>query len=127
MKTYRSATLLLIAVLAACAGNPAPPAPAPFEPTGAYDFSTNVDGTLVSGTLTVIDGTSGLRGTVTTDVTEPLSLSSVRVEERTVTGTGSTPDGTFSITMTVAEDGTFTGGWSLGAMSGSVTGRKRSG
>ncbi|MEX0891397.1 MAG: hypothetical protein WEB88_04445 [Gemmatimonadota bacterium] len=126
MKTLLPAVLLL-AGLAACAGNPAPPAPAPFDPLGAYDFSTNVDGTLVSGTLTVTDGTSGLRGTVTTDVTEPLRLSSVRVDERTVTGSGSTPDGPFSITMTVAEDGTITGGWSLGAMSGSVTGRKRSG
>ena len=120
-------TLVLAAALAACASNPGPPQPAPFDPTGAYDFSTNVEGTVVSGTLTVSEGPDGLRGVVTTDVTEPLPLSSVTVEGRTITGMGSTPEGAFTITLTVAEDDSLTGGWSLGPMSGSASGRKRAG
>lgn len=125
MKTWPLAVLVSAGVLFACAANPGPPSPAPFDATGTYDFSTYVEGYTVNGTLTVTEGPNGLRGTVSTDMTEPLALNTVTVDGRTVTGSGSTPEGTFSITMTVEEDGVLTGGWTLGTLGGTVQGRKR--
>ncbi|HSJ13775.1 MAG TPA: hypothetical protein VK939_05135 [Longimicrobiales bacterium] len=123
---------MVVAVLAACAGTPDPGAESPpagvvaLDPTGTFDFSTVVDGSPVTGTITITRVATGLGGTITSTVTDTLTIRTVSVEGSRVLVTADTPDGPLSLNMDFAGD-EFTGTWALGELSGTHSGRRRTG
>lgn len=117
---------LLVLGLAACASasNSAPAGPAPLNPVGYYEFSTDVEGQLVTGAIEIrrVDG-GGYGGVVTTSATEPLPLQSVVVDGQKLTIAGDTPDGMVSMTITFTGE-VFTGSWTYAGMSGTMSGKR---
>lgn len=118
-------TLALALLTGACASAQAPPeGPAPLDPIGVYDFTTNVEGTTVSGTITISQGTSGYGGSIATNATETIPVRSVAVERQKLTVLADSPDGPVTFVMTLNGD-EFTGTWSYAGMSGAHTGKRR--
>ena len=113
---------------AAPAPTPAPaPAPTPATPAsaaGIYDFSTTVQGTTVTGvvTVTMSDGRAG--GTVATSATPEVPIKAVTVEGQKVTITADSPDGEVVLEFNMSGQD-FSGTWWYGGQSGALTGRKR--
>jgi hypothetical protein len=134
------ATALLLVSLAACATAPAadpapapppspppaPAAPAALNPVGKFDFATTVNGQAVTGTMEITGTPGAYAGRITSSATEPLTISGVTVEGQSMTVTGETGNGTITIRMSFAADGTFTGAWSLGGDGAPLTGRRTS-
>jgi hypothetical protein len=109
--------------LAACASAPA--APRAVDPVGAFDFTTSMEGTEVTGTIEIqrADG-GGYTGTLSTNVTEPIPLSSVTVDGQKLTVIADAPDGPVTMVLTfVGND--FTGNWTYTTLAGTATGRRR--
>jgi hypothetical protein len=118
-------TIALCVLTGACASTPAtPPAPAPLDPVGVYDFTTDVDGTAVTGTITITNGASGYGGSIGTNVTESMPVRSVAVEGQRVTVRADAPDGPVTFTMDFDGDD-FIGTWTYADMSGTHSGRRR--
>lgn len=115
-------------VMAACApaAEPVPPAPPPFDPVGTYDFSTQVEGTPIAGSMVVHrDAQGALVARITTPITGEFAAS-VTVEGRRLALRGNAGDGVIAMTMTVADDDTVTGTWSVDTgESGTFTGKRR--
>lgn len=123
MKLARTLALCLVA--AACASAQVEPeAPAPLDPVGLYDFTTAIEGDAVSGTITITRTSQGYGGTITTNISDPIPVRSVVVDDRRITVTGDTPDGPVTLTMNVDGDD-FAGTWSFGGMSGTHSGKRR--
>jgi hypothetical protein len=122
MRTF--AGLAMIMLVAACATGQA--RSTAVDPVGAFDFTTTVDGSPVTGTITITRSGAEYGGSVSTNVTESMPITAVTVEGQTVQVTGSTPDGPATLSMTFTGD-TFTGTWSYAGMEGSLTGRRRAG
>ncbi|HWK90128.1 MAG TPA: hypothetical protein VNP72_09030 [Longimicrobium sp.] len=121
MKRLFAALLLLAA--AACATTP--PGPPPFTPVGSYEFTALFNGQNVPGTLTIAGTPGAYTGTMASSMSPASPLSSVTVTGRQVVTVSSTPQGNVEFRMTVADDDTVTGTWSLGSMaSGTLTGRR---
>jgi type 1 fimbria pilin len=118
-------TLVLCLITGACASaQVTPEAPAALDPVGVYDFTTTVDGTVVSGTVTITQGTSGYGGSLATDATETIPVRSVAVEGQKLTVLADSPDGPVTFVMTLNGD-EFAGTWSYAGMSGAHTGKRR--
>ena len=106
----RSLTAIATAAVlfGACGGGaPAdPPAPPPFDPTGAYDFALGMDGQEIYGLLT-IEGSAdeGYTGSVDSEM-GGAPISNVRVEGETVTF--AIPDAQATAEITI-EGSEFTG------------------
>jgi len=123
MMNRRSAVAALFTlVLAACASRPS--GPPPLNPVGTFDFTTTVEGTAVTGTITIVRNGDAYSGSVGTNVTETIGIRSVVVEGQTMTVVGDTPDGPVTMTVTFTGD-TFTGAWTLAGMGGEMTGKRR--
>lgn len=126
MKSWLLAAALT--TLAACASAPSNPetaaASTAVEPAGTYDFNTTVDGTAVTGVVTITRGTGGYTGTITTNVTDPITIDQVTAEGNRITVIALTPDGALTFTMDFSGDD-FSGAWALGEMSGTHTGKRR--
>lgn len=126
MKSWLLAAALT--TLAACASAPSNPetaaASTAVEPAGTYDFNTTVDGTAVTGVVTITRGTGGYTGTITTNVTDPITIDQVTAEGNRITVIALTPDGALTFTMDFSGDD-FSGTWTLGEMSGTHTGKRR--
>ena len=137
------ATALLLISAAACAATPEPepapappvtvaavPAPAPatsaVNPVGKFEFATTLNGQALTGTMEITGTPGAYTGRITSSATEPLTIGGVTVEGQTMTVTAETGNGTLTIRMTVAADGTFTGAWSLGGDGAPLTGRRTS-
>lgn len=121
----RTLTFALCLLTGACASaKVTPDAPAALDPVGVYDFTTTVDGTVVSGTITITQGTSGYGGSLETNATETIPVRSVTVEGRKLTVLANSPDGPVTFIMTLDGD-EFAGTWSYAGMSGSHTGKRR--
>lgn len=120
----RIAVLAVLVLAAACASGQG--RSSQVDPVGAFDFTTTVEGTPVTGTITITRNGSEYGGSVSTNVTESMPISTVMVEGQSVQVTGSTPDGPVTISMTFTGE-TFTGNWSYAGMTGSLTGRRRAG
>lgn len=135
--------LILAAVLslaaAACSTAPAPestPAPtsttvttttstsAAMNPVGRYEFSTTVQGQIVTGAVEIAGTTGAYTGQITTSITPPLPISGVTVTGQQMVVTGDTPDGTLTFRMNFTDATAFTGGWELAGDSGALTGRR---
>jgi hypothetical protein len=106
---------------------PAAPAQQAFDPVGVYDFRTDVDGMAILGTLALRRDEQGqLQGTLSTDVTGGLALTSVTVEGRRALLRAPTPEGELYMQIDFAADDRITGGWELSTgPSGTVTGQRR--
>ena len=121
----RTLTFALCLLTGACASAQVEPeAPAALDPVGMYDFTTTVEGTVVAGTITITQGTSGYGGSIATDVTEPIPVRSVAVEGQKLTVLADSPDGPVTFVMTLNGD-EFAGTWSYAGMSGAHTGKRR--
>lgn len=126
----------IVMLTSACAGAPepeapapparevTPPAPAAVDPVGVFDFTTTVEGMAVAGTITVTKTAAGYGGSIATNVTETIPVRSVVVEGQKATVVADTPDGPINFTMEFKGD-EFTGTWTLGAMSGVHSGKRR--
>lgn len=112
--------------LVACAGPPPePPAPPPLDPTGSYAFTAEVEGMVMTGTLTIEGAEGAYTGTLTSDDgTPPISISSVVVVDQSMTIEASGPMGPLSIEVVVSADGVADGSWSMGGMSGGFSATK---
>lgn len=120
----RIAVLAIVVMTTACASGQG--RSSEVDPVGAFDFTTTVEGTPVTGTITITRNGSEYGGSVSTNVTESMPISTVTVEGQSMQVTGSTPDGPVTISMTFTGE-TFTGSWSYAGMTGSLTGRRRAG
>jgi hypothetical protein len=124
-------TLLMAAMVAvsACAAPMAQPEPAPppaFDPVGVYDFTTQVEGSAVTGTLDLRRNAQGvLSAQISTQVTGTMTATAT-LDGRKVEMRASTEQGDLAMQFTVAEDNTIAGSWSLASgMSGTLTGARR--
>lgn len=119
-----SAVLVIMFVVGACAsGGPGVPAPLQ-NPAGMYDFTTDVKGQPVSGTVEITGTAGNYTGWVRTDITEPLPVTSVIVAEGTMTVVAQAPDA--PVTMIFTFQGTdFTAEWEYGGQTGVAKGSKR--
>jgi len=141
MKAF--AIALLLTSSAACAtapaGEPAPaaqpaaaaaPAPAPMSaalnPVGKYEFTTSLQGQTLTGTMEIAGTPGAYTGRITSSATEPIPITTVTVEGQNMTVAGETPNGTLTIRMNMAADGTFTGGWTLAGDGATLTGKRTS-
>lgn len=122
---------VIFALAAGCASTPQAPASTSAEaaastaldPAGSYVLSTTVQGMAVDGQMR-IDGSPGAwSGSIYTDVTGELPLSSIQVQGQELHVTAYTADGTLTARLIFSGD-EFTGDWSLGAEAGSLRGRK---
>ena len=116
------------ATLAACASTPATTdqasARVTVDPVGVFDFNTTVDGTPVNGVVTITRANGIFGGSITTNVTDPITVNTVTVEGQRVSVVANTPDGPLTFLMDFTGND-FTGTWGLGTMSGTHTGKRR--
>lgn len=116
-------------VLAACASasSSAPAAPAvppPVDPVGYFEFATDVEGQLVTGSIEIRQAQNGgYAGVLSTTATEPVPVASVSVDGQQLTVVSSTPDGPATLVLTFTGD-TFTGSWTYAGMSGTMAGKR---
>lgn len=127
MKRVPGLAVSLLA-LAACASstNSAPAAPAvppPVDPVGYFEFATDLEGQMVTGSIEIRQGQGGYTGVLSTSATEPIPVSSVTVAGQQVTVVSQTPDGPATLVLTFAGD-TFTGSWTYAGMSGTMAGKR---
>ena len=112
MKTTWPFLFLMALTACASAGDPAesatPATPAELDPVGSYTFSTTVQGMAVDGQLRITGSRGAWGGSLYSDVTGELPLSSVTVDGQQVRLTADTPDGTAYIRMQFSGE-TFTG------------------
>lgn len=112
---------------------PAAPAPTPsvtpaaaVDPVGVYDFSAMNEGQEVTGTITITGSAGSYGGTVTASGMSDATIRSVTVRGSTITVTADTSDGEAVLEFTLTGQD-LSGRWSLGGMSGTLTGQKRNG
>jgi hypothetical protein len=136
MKAF--ATVLLLLSSAACAAAPAAePAPAPqpigvpapqasaaVNPVGKYEFTTSLQGQMLTGTMEITGTPGAYAGRITSSATEPIAITAVTVEGQNMTVVGETPNGPLTIKMTFAEGGAFTGNWTLSGDGATLTGKR---
>jgi hypothetical protein len=131
---HRTMIPCLAALALACAApvqeapvREAPAQQATFDPAGIYDFTTDVQGTQVGGTLTLsrtADG--GYTGLIWSDMTGDLPVQDVILEGRRARILAPTPEGDLLMIVEFLED-RMAGNWELSTgLAGAVSGRKRS-
>ncbi len=119
---------LAVALLAGCA-TLGSPGPAPFQPAGTYDFTADVMGDLVTGTIR-IEGAPGDYRAVLTSTMAPgeARARSVRVEDQTITIhlDMDSPMGFVPVQLEyTVDDDRFTGTWSAMGDWGTFRGQRR--
>lgn len=123
----------ILAVVTGCASVPAADtAPATgadaaasfgLDPVGTYVLSATVQGMAVEGQMGIIGEPGDWSGSLYTDITGELPLSSIRVQGQELRVTASTPDGPLNARLVFIGD-MFTGDWSLGGEGGALRGRR---
>ena len=125
MTWMRTAVGVLSVVLMAGCATLQPEGPKELDPTGRYTLTTFIQGSMVSGGMRIRGEPGDYTGSLYTDFTGELELNSISVEGNQLLGTVSTPDGPADLRLTFDEDGeSFTGSWTLGPESGSVSGSR---
>ncbi len=109
-----------------CAGGVAtPPAPKPLDPVGTYTFVSAFQGQPIDGVIVIEARQQGFGGMITPHVgPPPVPITSVTVAARSITIQGDAGGELLVLILEVAEDGTYTGTWSLGMDGGTMTGKK---
>lgn len=121
-----------LAAAAGCASSPAESRPEPtrpepvrLNPVGTFDYATTFEDTEVNGEIIINRAGEDADGVIETGgMTEPIPVNRVVVEGQTMRVFADTPDGTLVFRLDFDGDA-FTGGWTLGDGSGTITGRRR--
>jgi hypothetical protein len=136
MKAIASTLLLIAAAACATAPSAAPApaaapaapavaaAPAAVNPVGNYEFTTSLQGQILTGRIEVSGTPGAYAGRVTSSATEPIPITKVAVDGQNLTIEGETPNGTLTIKLTMAADGAFTGNWTLAGDGATLTGKR---
>lgn len=122
MWTRMTLGLAAAVALTACA-SAGTDGPADIDPVGSYTLTTEIQGTTVNGRLRIRGEPGAYTGSIYTDITGQLRITSLSVEGAQVLMTASTPDGPADIRLTFREDA-FTGTWALGPDGGAIRGRR---
>ncbi len=101
----------------------APAKPAPVNPVGQFEFSTELNGSPMKGLMKIAGTAGNYSGSMTSDITPELPISTVTADGQTVKIGMDTPNGAATITLLFTGD-TFTGNWELGGASGPLTGKR---
>lgn len=119
--------LLFIAALATAAactsGGPGVPAPLR-SPAGIYDFTTDVQGQTISGTVEITGTEGNYAGWVRTTITEPIPIRSVTVTQDTMTVVAQAPDAPVTMIFTF-QGNDFVADWEYAGQAGVARGSKR--
>lgn len=120
-------TLAMLAVgsfCVACAAGPPPPPPEPvLDLVGIYDYTTEVQGMEMTGTMTITEADGVYSGLVSSDM-GPILLGDFSIDGMEVTCVGEAPDMVVFFLL-IFDEGTFTGDWDADGMSGAISGTKR--
>jgi len=132
----RSAALLAVGlVLTACsqstsggAAAPPPPAPEPETPTldavGVYDFTTEVEGQTMTGSITITGSPGAYTGSFTTGMTGTVPLRDIEVDGMDLSFMADIPEATIAFLVTFEGD-SFEGEWDAEGMVGFISGTRR--
>ncbi|HEV3050417.1 MAG TPA: hypothetical protein VGX50_08925 [Longimicrobium sp.] len=134
MKRTSFAALVLLAACAP-ATPPADPMPAPtappavatsavLNPVGTFEFTTSVNGDMVTGSVEVTGNPGAYGGTIRTSATPDIPVTGVAVSGQQMVVTAHTPDGELTLTLNFTGNN-FTGGWTLGGGSGEMRGQRK--
>lgn len=116
--------LATLAALTACAGPAAAPGPAPApDIAGTYTLNTTVQGSAVEGRMEITGEPGAYGGSVYTDATGRLPISSVTMDGSVATIILDTTQGPVAVRIEFSGD-SYAGEWSAGEESGAVRGRK---
>ncbi len=99
------------------------PAKTAVNPVGQFEFNTEVNGSPMKGNLRIAGTTGSYTGTMTSDITPELPITSIAVDGQTMKLVMDTPNGAATINLSFTGD-TFTGNWELGGASGPLTGKR---
>lgn len=108
---------------ASAAAVAAKPSKAAVNPVGQFEFNTEVNGSPMKGNLRIAGTTGGWTGSMTSDITPELPITSIAVDGQTMKLVMDTPNGAATINLSFTGD-TFTGNWELGGASGPLTGKR---
>ena len=118
-KPLLTAILILVS---ACATYSGPP---PYDPAGTYQYTADVDGQTVPGSLTIEEGEDGYTGLIHSDMFPPIPISSVDVVDQAVTIQAAGPNGPLIIEFVVT-DAALEGTWAMGEQGGTFSATKSS-
>ena len=100
-----------------------PAKPAPVNPVGTFEFATEVNGSPMKGTMSIVGSPGAYSGKMLSDVLPEVPITSVTVDGQTVKLIADTPNG--AVLVNLAFTGAmFTGNWELGGQSGAMTGKR---
>lgn len=127
-------TLACTVLVSACSGTAAPPAAAPspappavseptLDPVGVYDFSTDVEGQTVTGTMTITGTPGAYSGSISSDI-GGLTLRDITVDGMELSFVGDMPDATVYFVL-VFDGDSISGEWDAEGMVGFISGKKR--
>ena len=111
-------SILAATTLTTCATGPS--GPPPFDPAGSYQYTADVDGQAVPGSMTIEEAEDGFTGLIHSDMFPPIPINSVTVVDQTVTIEASGPNGPLLIEFLVA-DGVLDGTWAMGEQGGTFS------
>jgi hypothetical protein len=134
MKRRSFAALVLLAGCAP-ATPPADPMPAPtappavatsaaVNPVGTFEFTTSVNGDMVTGSVEVAGQPGAYTGTIRTSISPDIPVTGVTVNGQQMVVAADTPDGALTLTLNFTGNN-FTGGWTLAGDSGELRGQRR--
>jgi hypothetical protein len=123
-------------ILTACSGQSAhsrpsasPPEPEAvaeptIDPVGAFDFSTDVEGQPVTGTITISGATGGYSGSLSSDMGGG-TLRSIAVEGMELSFISYMPDATVYVVLVFEDQASFSGEWDAEGTFGYISGTRR--
>jgi hypothetical protein len=102
------------------------PASGAFDPVGTYDFSVDIQGQRIGGTMAITKAQDGTLGGEMYSDQGALTFNSVTVEGRTMTASGALPNGGPSVVFVMEFAGDdFAGTFSVEGASGTIAGKRR--
>jgi hypothetical protein len=114
-------------VVAACAGGmsgASAPAPPPFDPSGTYDARVDVEGEVLTASLTISSTSDGYSGSMGMAEVGTIPLTDIVVTGDQMTFWVTNPYGRFSVSLAFEGD-KFTGTFESEMMGGYLSGTKR--
>jgi len=118
-----SIALAVLATTLACSKGPGVPAPLR-SPAGMYDFTTEVEGQAVSGTVEIAGTEGSYSGWIRTSISDPLPIRSVTIAHDTMTVVAQSPDAPVTMIFTF-QGNDFVANWEYAGQVGVARGSKR--
>ena len=101
----------------------APGRPAAVNPVGSFEFTTEVNGSPMKGSLRIAGAPGAYSGTMTSDITPELPITSLSVDGQKMKIVMDTPNGAATINLLFMGDN-FSGNWELGGAGGPLVGKR---